>query len=82
MSSNKWWADGLIRHSEQDFDYIRAAEDLERHLKRLCGTDGSRPVDISIKITERNVTTEYKLYDHAALVQGLIDAARDFLDNI
>lgn len=82
MCSDKEWADGLIQHSEQDLDYIRAAEDLERHLKKLCFTDGSRPVDISIKITERNITTEYKLYDHAALVQGIMDAVGDFIDSI
>ena len=82
MNGNKNWAEGLALPDRATRNYIRAAEDLEQHLKRLRFTDGTNPVDISIKIADRNVTTEYKLYDHAALVQGLMDAVSDFLDNI
>ena len=59
-----------------DKDYAYIAEKLYEELERCCNEPGA---DIKIAVTRKGITTEYPLYDHAALTQGLMEAIDYFI---
>ena len=60
----------------EDKNYLNIAENLFAELE-LCSLDPG--ADIKVSITRHGETKEYELYDHAALVQGLLDAVGYFM---
>jgi len=57
-------------------NYIYIAEKLYEELEKCCIDPGA---DIKIAVTRKGITTEYPLFDHAALTQGLMDAIDNFI---
>lgn len=62
-----------------DKNYAYIAEKLYEELEKSCTHYGA---DITISVTRNGIKTEYPLYDHAALVQGLMSAIDYFISEL
>ena len=59
-----------------DLNYLDIAANLYAELERSCTQPGAT---IKITVARPGESKEYELYDHAALVQGLMDAIGYFI---
>jgi hypothetical protein len=60
----------------EDKNYLYIADALYDELEKCSLEPGA---DIKVSITRRGITKEYPLYDHATLVQGLMEAIDKFI---
>jgi len=60
----------------EDKNYVYIADALYDELEKCSLEPGA---DIKVSITKHGITKEYPLYDHAALVQGFMEAIDSFI---